>query len=653
MTADAQTTILVVDDNPATLYATSRLLRGAGWTVLEAATGTEALASARSRELSMIVLDVNLPDIDGFEVCRRLQADPVTEGTPVIHLSASFINDYAKVQGLEGGAVGYLTQPVEPAVLLATIRAFLRMRRAEYAMRSSEAKFKAVFDNAINGISLMTENLVFLDVNPAMRALLGETQQKIAMKPLSSYVPTSLKEEPAKIIRQIESNDVWRGILPLMRPDGTLVYLEWNISVHSEPGIWLAIVNDISQRLEIEREREALLAQERAARADAERANRLKDDFLAMVSHELRTPLNAIVGWSELLKRDELDEADFAKGLAIIARNAKAQADLINDLLDISRIISGKLELDVEVVDAVGMVEAALAAVAPAAEAKHIRITKLLDEKAGVILGDAARLQQVVWNLVTNAVKFTEAGGQIEIHLTLIGPNVEITFRDTGQGIKAELLPHIFDRFRQGDSSTIRGYRGLGLGLAIAKHLVEMHGGTIKAESEGEGKGSAFTVSVPSSGADANLDLSSRPSMSGPIHAEPQAQLEGIRILVVDDDTDSRLAVQRLLNSIFAETREAASAAEALAAIEKCCPDVLITDIGMPGQDGYDLIKEIRARGYTPQALPAIALTAFAYSGDRERALLEGFQAHMAKPVNFADLTMTLTALAKRDSINT
>lgn len=647
MNAEQLVHVLVVDDNPATLYSTSRVLRSAGWTVLEATTGAAGLALAASHELSVVVLDVNLPDIDGFEVCRRLRARPGTARTPVIHLSASFTNDQHRVQGLEGGADGYLTHPVEPPVLLATIRTFLRARHAELDMRKSEAKFRAVFDNAINGIALLNEDLLYLDVNPAMCELLGESYDRIVTRPLAAYIPPTLDLEAARIIRLLAAEGSWRGPLPLRRADGKMVYLEWNISAHSVPGIRLAIVSDISQRLQSEREREALLMRERTARAEAERANHLKDDFLAMVSHELRTPLNAIVGWSELLKRDNLAKTDIAKGIAIIDRNAKAQADLINDLLDISRITSGKLHIDVQPVEALAMVESALSAVMPAAAAKQIRIDKHLAPDAGVILGDLSRLQQVLWNIMTNAVKFTDNGGTIEVTLRRRNGNVEIAIKDDGQGITAELLPHIFERFRQGDSSTTRGHRGLGLGLAIAKHLVGMHGGNILAESAGEGRGAVFTVVLPAAAVnDRDAERLVRPLSAPHQDVEIPTPLHGVHVLVVDDDADARQVVQRLLTTRGAQTREAASVAEALAEIERSCPHVLITDIGMPDQDGYALLSEVRARGYSAERLPAIALTAFAYSGDRARALLEGFQAHMAKPISAADVIKSVANLA-------
>ena len=649
MNTEPPVTILVVDDNPATLYSTSRILRSAGWTVLEAATGTDALTTARSRELSLIVLDVHLPDIDGFEICRRLRADEFTAGTPVVHLSASFINDVDKVQGLEGGAVGYLTHPVEPLVLIATIRAFLRIRRAEMELRNSEAKFRSVFNKALNGISLMTGDLRFLDVNPSMCALLGVSPDEIDMRPLSDCIPPSHSHIPARIIEALDKKGFWRGILPVHRADGTTVHLEWNVSVHSVPGMRLAIVTDISQRLQTEREREALLMSERAARADAERANRLKDEFLAMVSHELRTPLNAIVGWSELLKRGNLEKDDFTTGLSIIERNAKAQADLINDLLDISSINSGKLHLDMSPVNPVAVIESAIAAAIPSAEAKHIRIIKSPRPPIPMIMADYSRLQQVVSNLITNAVKFTNDGGEIEIMMTAADGLIEIRVRDTGQGIAEKLLPYIFERFRQGDSSTARGYRGLGLGLAIAKHIVEMHGGAIRAESAGVGKGALFTLTLPA------MRVESEPLLAPKSVQEKGTdcttdELRGIRILVVDDDSDARLVVRRLLIASAAHVSEATSAAEALTIIEQFQPHVLVTDIGMPELDGYEFIKELRLRGYSPQRLPAIALTAFAYGRDRERALLEGFQAHVAKPVNISELINAVTALVKLDT---
>src|SRR5580704_220526 len=488
--------ILVVDDNPATLYATSRVLRSVGWEVVEAATGGEAMIQAATG-VDIVVLDVNLPDFDGFEVCRRLRALPETTRIPVIHLSATFVNDIHKVQGLDAGADGYLTHPVEPPVLVATVNAFLRTRQAENERRQTELEFRAVFENALNGISLISRDFRIVDVNPAMCGILQQPRDFLVGRPILDFVPAERRDEAAEIFKRLELHGVWRGVFPLKRADGPLVYLDWSLSTYSDRNAWLAIVSDITGRLQAEREREESLVSERAARGDAERANRLKDDFLATLSHELRTPLNAIVGWAQLLKLGQLSPSDAKEAVDAIDRNAKIQAQMIADLLDVSRITSGKLSLEVEQVDPAMTVEAALSAVAPAAEAKGICLTKVLDPQAGPVAGDPARLQQVVWNLVNNAVKFTPNGGKIEVRLERVNSHIEISVADTGQGISADLLPWIFERFRQGDAPSTRVHGGLGLGLAIAKQLVEIHGGTIRAESSGEEKGAKFTVSLP------------------------------------------------------------------------------------------------------------------------------------------------------------
>ncbi|RIK80785.1 MAG: hybrid sensor histidine kinase/response regulator [Planctomycetota bacterium] len=397
------------------------------------------------------------------------------------------------------------------------------------------------------------------------------------------------------------------------------------------------------------RERDGLAARERSARAEIENAHRLKDDFLATLSHELRTPLNAIVGWSELLKLGQLDDEEVREAIDAIERNAKAQTQMIADLLDVSRITSGKLRLDAKVVNVAEIVEAALAAVAPAAAAKEIAVELALDRLAGPVLGDAARLQQVVWNLLSNAVKFTPRGGRIIASLRRTDDVVEIAVADTGPGVSPELLPHVFERFSHGAGAATRAYAGLGLGLALVKHLVEMHGGSVRAESPGVGKGATFTLALPvasvrpmrdspAAGAEERVDAP---------HSRP-APLEGIRVMVVDDDADARRLTKRVLAKSGVESREAASVEEALTAIDGFAPHVLISDLGMPGQDGFDLIRQVRSRGYTFHDLPAVALTAFARTEERRQALLAGYQVHLAKPVDAFELTAVIATLVGR-----
>jgi len=425
--------ILVVDDNPATLYATSRVLKGAGFQVFEAETGEAAIEMAQKEIVDLVVLDVNLPDIDGFEVCRRLRRLDQLDRTPVIHLSATFVKDTDKVQGLEGGADGYLTHPVEPPVLIATVNAFLRAQEADRVRRLRELEFKAIFERALNGIALISDELLFIDANPSMCDILQAPRESIVPKSVLDFTQADRREEALEIFHRLGQERTWRGIFPLRAADGQTVYLDWNLSQHSTPGRWLAVVSDITARLNIEREREELLASERAARTDAERANRLKDDFLATLSHELRTPLNAIVGWAELLKLGHLNENDARSAVEAIDRNARAQAQMISDLLDVARISSGKIRLNVHPVDPSTVVEAALETVMPSIDAKEIRLVKAIDSRATPVSADTGRLQQVIWNLMSNAVKFTPRGGKIEIALERNNSNVMLSVTDNGK----------------------------------------------------------------------------------------------------------------------------------------------------------------------------------------------------------------------------
>jgi PAS domain S-box-containing protein len=643
--------ILAVDDNPATLYATTRVLKGAGFRVFEAATGMAALSLAQSESIDLVVLDVNLPDIDGFEVCRRLRTMERVARTPVIHLSATFVKDVDKVQGLERGADGYLTHPVEPPVLIATVNAFLRARQAERERRQRELEFGAIFDRALNGIAVIDSDLVLIDVNPAICEILKTPREELVDRSLLDFVPEARRDESAEIFQRLEVEGTWRGISPLQASDGSLVFLDWNLSRHRVLDRWLAVVSDITSRLEGEREREELLLSERAARAEADRANRLKDEFLATLSHELRTPLNAIVGWAQLLRMGHLAGAEAQNAIEAIDRNARAQAQMIADLLDVSRITSGKLRLDVQSVDPLAVVEAALETVIPAIEAKEIRLTKILDPKAGPVSGDPGRLQQVIWNLLSNAAKFTPKGGRIQVALARIDSQVELAVTDNGRGIPADLLPTVFERFRQGDASTTRTEGGLGLGLAIAKQLVELHGGTIHAESSGDKQGATFRVRLPLSPVRVAVHRPAAVNTQTALKKVPEnaaSQLDGVRVLIVDDDADARILTKRVLTGFGAEPEVAQGCEEAFSVLERFEPHVLISDLGMPVHDGFQLIRQVRARGYSYQKLPAIALTAFAGAADRQKALQAGFQLHLTKPVDPAELSAAIATLIGR-----
>jgi PAS domain S-box-containing protein len=391
------------------------------------------------------------------------------------------------------------------------------------------------------------------------------------------------------------------------------------------------------------------------ARQEAEAANRLKDEFLATLSHELRTPLTAVLGWARMLRGGNLDEATAVRALDIIERNAEAQQQLIEDVLDVSRIITGKLRLDLRPVELVPVVEAAVDAVKPAAEAKHIELSIGIDPEANLVSGDPTRLQQVVWNLLTNAIKFTPKEGKVEVRMERLGSNVRIKVTDNGQGISPDFLPHVFDRFRQADSSTTRRYGGLGLGLAVVRHLVEQHGGRVSAESEGENRGSTFTIELPVSALRLNPEEFTKLKGGAPAAGDRRegaaSSLGGVRALVVEDQADARELLSVLLRQYGAEVVTASSAAEAISAIRRERPDVMVSDIGMPGEDGYWLIREVRSLGAELGGdVPAVALTAYASVADRERALAAGFQAHVSKPIEPSALVSAVAGVVGRDS---
>jgi PAS domain S-box-containing protein len=381
-------------------------------------------------------------------------------------------------------------------------------------------------------------------------------------------------------------------------------------------------------------------------------ANRLKDEFLATVSHELRTPLTAILGWAHLLRTGQLGEKSATDALETIERNARVQSQLIDDLLDVSRIITGKLRLDVRQHDPASFIEAAIEAVRPAAEAKSVRIQKVMDTGVVSVAGDPARLQQVVWNLLANAIKFTPKGGQVQVRLERIDSHIEIAVSDTGAGIAPEFLPYVFERFRQADQKTTRQHGGLGIGLAIVRHLVELHGGTVQAESQGEGQGATFVVKLPV------LPVHQKDNPAERVHPaatdtlpsyDCPERLEGLRVLVVDDEFDTREFLSVALRQCGAEVSTAGSAREGLAAIVERRPDLLISDIGMPGEDGYELIRKVRALGAGRGGkIPAIALTAYARTEDRLRALRAGYQMHISKPVEMAELVTVMASLIQR-----
>ncbi len=585
--------ILIVDDSPEDRELYRRLLAqdpGQEYEFLEAELGEDGLELARRERPDCLLLDYRLPDVDGLEFLDRLlQERPV----PVIILTGQG-SEAVAVQAMKSGAQDYLLkgaisrQELPRAVHNAVEKVALRRKVEERTAELGRA-------------------------NDALQTMYGEQEELV-------------RQRTAELSRANEE-----------------------------------LKREIRVRQLIEEERAMLLVREQEARKQAEEANRIKDEFLATLSHELRTPLNAILGWAQVLRTGKVDEGTTARALEAVERNARAQAQLISDLLDVSRIITGKLRLELKPVELPRIIDAALDSVRPAADAKGIRIRLTLDRAAGPLVGDPDRLQQVIWNLLSNAIKFTPQDGSVEVRLGQRGGQAEIAVQDTGAGIRPDFVPYVFDRFRQAESSTTRQYGGLGLGLSIVRNMVELHGGTVTVESPGEGQGSTFTVCLPirlgveggmMDGMPATLtERRQRPAEDVPDMVGSKI-LTGLHVLVMDDEADTRDLLVTALEQCGARVTAVPNVPDALASLDRVLPDVLLSDIGVPGEDGYSLIRKLRARSAELGGnVPAAALTAYARSEDRIRALSAGFQAHLAKPIDPAEVVATIAALAGRQAL--
>lgn len=459
----------------------------------------------------------------------------------------------------------------------------------------------------------------------------------------------------AGLVKLLTAIASWLTVIALIRIVPQALHLPGLAALNAE------LKSEIEERKRTEQalraseiERETLLDSERQARLNAEQANRRTDEFLSVVSHELRTPLGAILGYAQLLRNDMIEPNQMSEAYGVIERNGRAQVQIIDDLLDMSRIISGKLRLNVQSISPSEVIEAALETVKPAADAKDVRITKVLDPAVGSIVGDFDRLQQVIWNLLSNAVKFTPKGGRVQVSLEQLDSHLEIAIADTGCGISPDFLPHVFERFRQSEESTTRRHGGLGLGLSIVKQIVELHGGYVRAQSKGENQGSTFVVSLPLQIAQTENSSGHIPAIeNGTSSSHQLPDLKGLTILAVDDEQDIANILKIYLQQRGAKVVAAFSAMEALKALETVRPDVIISDIGMPGTDGYQLIRAIRSRtAEQGGTIPAIALTAFARSEDRKKALLAGFQNHLSKPVNHEELLIVVSMLTGRTKLD-
>ncbi|MDZ8064423.1 MAG: response regulator [Nostoc sp. DedQUE08] len=641
--SEPRVTILHVDDNEANRYVVTRILQNAGFNVVEAATGAAGLEAIVNFQPDLIILDVQLPDISGFEVCRQIKANPETAFIPVLHLSASFVQSQDKAEGLDSGADAYLVQPVEPIELLATLRSLLRIRRAEEAALSSAREWQTTFDSMNDGVSLVDQEGRIMRCNRAMMQLFNKPSHEILGYAHHELMGAKLgigdgtcfrraKQTHQRQVLEFQSQERWfaKTIDPVLDRDGNLTGAVFILSDITERKRAEALLKEQNDRLN------QLMISLQQQTEQAQQANRIKDEFLAVLSHELRSPLNPILGWAKILQKSHQDAAKTQYALETIERNAKLQAQLIEDLLDVSRILQGKLALNTVPVGLTFTIKAALETVRLAAEAKSIQIQTIFEPNVGQVLGDSGRLQQVVWNLLSNAIKFTSQGGRVEVRLETIEDEVDsraakytqITVSDNGRGISGDFLPYVFDYFRQADGTTTRKFGGLGLGLAIVRHLVELHGGTVQAASPGEGQGAVFTVKLPPIA----------PSKLNQVNAADRDRsdfnLNGLQALLVDDNKDSREFIAFVLEQYGVQVTEADSAHDALNNLMQAKFDLLISDIGMPDMDGYTLIRQIRKQ--SPEQggeIPAIAVTAYAGEIDRQQALAAGFQQHISKPI--------------------
>jgi PAS domain S-box-containing protein len=525
----------------------------------------------------------------------------------------------------------------------------------------STIRLAAIVASSNDAIIGKTLGGIITNWNDGARRIFGYSEEEVVGQPINILIPDDRQDEEPKIIERLkrgERVDHYQTVR--VRKDGQKIDLSLTISpIRNALGQIIGaskIARDITEHIRLQEERERLLEQAQSAREQAETANRVKDEFVATVSHELRTPLNAILGWSSMLLSDKLKGADARRGLETIERNARLQAQLIEDILDVSRSISGKLRLDIKPVELISVIRAAVDAVRPAAEGKDIQLQLLLDPAADHVQADATRMQQIIWNLLANAIKFTPRRGFVQVKLDRVESRAQVTVTDTGQGISPDFLPFIFNRFQQGDGTTTRRHGGLGLGLAIARHLVEMHGGTIEAASEGLDKGSTFTVAFPlvavrsASGSLVSPQLISTPQESDS-NGKAQTSLKGLRILAIDDEPDVRDMLQTLLQDCGANVLTASSAQEGLEALAAWKPHVLISDIGMPDEDGYSLIRKIRALTSEQGAdVPAIALTGYVRVEERVRALEAGYQMFVPKPVETNELISRINDLCRSDN---
>ena len=629
--------ILMVDDHPPNLLALEAILAPLGEQIVRASSGEDALRKLLDGDFACILLDVQMPGLDGIETASLIKKRERNKSTPIIFLTAIAKDPSYIFRGYSQGAVDYLLKPFDPEILRTKVSVFvdlwkkgeilkrqaalLRVQEVREAERRSEIRFRVLTDSMPQCVWSARKNGEITYCNQVWREYAGEDA---GIGFFESLPQSEVQEAQVSWKAAVAAGTPLEREVRLRRKDGEL---RWHLcrmvperDDNGEVLGWIATATDIDHQKKVEEAHAALLIREQEARATAEIANRTKDEFLATVSHELRTPLNAILGWTRILRTgatpggEKLDRA-----LETIERNARAQAQLVEDILDVSRIIAGKLRVQVRDMDLVAVIQAAVEAVRPASQAKGLEIELRLPPSLPYH-GDPDRLQQVFWNLLSNAIKFT-LQGKVIIEASREGGEAVVTMTDTGIGISSDFVPLVFDRFRQADSSITRASGGLGLGLAIVRHLVEVHGGTVRAESADPAAGEAARAPARVRG------------------------LEGTRVLVVDDEADSRELAVEVLGSFGAEVITAGSADEAIAAIAERAFDVLVSDIGLPAEDGYALIRRVRSEP-NGRDVPALALTGYASPTDSQRALEAGYQRHISKPVEPDELIATVTEMA-------
>jgi signal transduction histidine kinase/DNA-binding response OmpR family regulator len=674
--------ILIVDDRAAQRFTLAAALAGTAANVVEAASGGDALRLCLQRDFAVILLDLHMPDIDGFETASWIRRHPRSEHTPIIFVTADGDDAHVR-EGYRLGAVDYIQAPIDPEVLRSKVGVFIELfRLTDEARRcADELRQQARHMQRLSELSLAVHGMSSPEellgaVVDAAREMIGadeaaaEVQLEAPGRPgplravrfavarpsdtaLCSLPPAAFHGQAPGAIRlgeaELAAHPRWRALLgrgahglsswlaaPLLRRDGRLAGA---IQLAGKRGGEFTAEDET---LLVQLAQIASLASENTQIKEALESNRQKDQFLATVSHELRTPLQAMLSWTSVLRGQPLEPELLAKGLDVIERSANSQRQLIDDLLEVSRIVTNKLRLELGTVSLQEVVRTAVETARPVADAKGVALAADAGGGDVQVIGDPHRLEQVLGNLLANALKFTPAGGEVRVELARRGGLAQLRVVDTGDGIPAELLPHIFEPFRQADSSSRRSHGGLGIGLAIVRHLVELHDGSVRAESDGPGKGARFVVELPAaSGAEAEADAPRAASLG-------ERPLAGVRVLLVEDVEDARASLALLLEARGASVTAVGSTDEALTALETDRHDVLLSDIAMPGRDGIELIGEVRARALGGRRIPAAALTAYARPEECTLALRAGFDLHLAKPVREEPLVAGVIELLRK-----